>query len=220
MPPTVLERQPSQTAPAATPPAVNTSAADDTATVDAATVDAAVSAEAVTAAPLVTAEPSEALIPPDVAAVLGNARIHPDLLRRASQSPAAPTAAALTRAALRFAAWIDAASLEAVISDKSWRSLLERALVQRADPGRAHPNGKPGHASLRGIVHSVGKCGVLHLGQSDTPRALTVVRGSLEQRCTTRAPLQPGAVRLLPAGHALTLADLAGEGAVAVEVWA
>ncbi|MBS2964459.1 hypothetical protein KGA66_15485 [Actinocrinis puniceicyclus] len=170
-------------------------------------------------APVVTAEPSEALIPPDVAAVLGNARIHPELLRRASQSPATPTAAALTQAALRFAAWINAASLEAVISDKSRRSLLERAFVQRADPERAHPaNAKPGHFSLRAIIHAVGKGGVLHLEASDTPRAVSVVHGSLEQRCTTRAALQPGAVRLLPAGHVLTLADLAGEGAIAVEV--
>jgi hypothetical protein len=50
------------------------------------------------------------------------------------------------------------------------------------------------------------------------PRAVTLARGTLAQRCTKRPPLTPGTVRLVPAGHALTLADLVGEGALAVEV--
>jgi hypothetical protein len=64
----------------------------------------------------------------------------------------------------------------------------------------------------------VGKGGVLHLRPSGVPRAVSLVRGTLAQRCTTRPSLRPGTVRLVPAGKALTLADLVGEGALAVEV--
>jgi hypothetical protein len=141
--------------------------------------------------PLTALQPQAAQIPPDVAAVLSDAPIHPELLMRAPSRPVPPTAATLTRAALAFA------------------SLAAADLREQADP---LPLG------ARGIIHSVGKGGVLHLTPSSTPRAVSLVRGSLAQRGSQRPSLQPGAVRLVPAGHTLTLADLAGEGALAVEV--
>lgn len=140
--------------------------------------------------PLMAVKPQVAQIPPDVAAVLGDARIHPELLR-APKRPAPPTAATLTRAALAFATFA-------------------------ATELREHVDRLP--LGARGIIHAVGKGGVLHLKPSSTPRAVSVVRGSLAQRGSQRPSLQPGAVRLVPAGHALTLADLTGEGALAVEV--
>lgn len=140
--------------------------------------------------PLTAVKPQVAQIPPDVAAVLGDARIHPELLRAPSH-PAPPTAATLTRAALAFA------------------TIAAAELREHVDP---LPLG------ARGIIHSVGKGGVLHLEPSSAPRAISLVRGSLAQRGSQRPSLQPGAVRLLPAGNALTLADLTGEGALAVEV--
>lgn len=140
---------------------------------------------------LTALQPQAAQIPPDVAAVLSDAPIHPELLLRAPSRPVPPTAATLTRAALAFA------------------SLAATELREHIDP---LPLG------ARGIIHSVGKGGVLHLTPSSTPRAVSLVRGALAQRGSQRPSLRPGAVRLVPAGHALTLADLAGEGALAVEV--
>jgi len=134
---------------------------------------------------------SAAQIPPDVAAVLADAPIHPELMQRAPSRPALPTAATLTKAALAFA------------------SFAATELREHADP---LPLG------ARGIIHSVGEGGVLHLEPSNAARAISLVRGTLAQRGSQRPSLQPGAVRLVPAGHALTLVDLTGEGALAVEV--
>ena len=165
-------------------------------------------------------------IPPDIAAVLGDAPIHPELLRRAPKRPA-PTAAMLTEAALAFAdlaatelrGCFDAASLAAhdptdgdepsddtVDSDVLHSGVLGGIVAERRSLG------------AEGIIHYVGKGGVLHLKPTGSPRAISLVRGVLAQRCAQRPSLRPGAVRLVPAGHALTLADLAGDGAVAVEV--
>ena len=141
--------------------------------------------------PLTVLQPSLAQIPPDVAAVLGHAPIHPELLLRAPSRPVLPTAATLTKAALAFA------------------SLAAMELDEHVDP---LPLG------ARGIIHSVDEGGVLYLEPSSAERAVSLVRGTLAQHGSQRPPLRPGAVRLVPAGHALTLADLAGEGALAVEV--
>jgi len=70
----------------------------------------------------------------------------------------------------------------------------------------------------KGVIHSVGKGGVLHLRPSTTTRAVSLVRGTLVQRNSKRPSLRPGTVRLVPVGRSLTLADLAWEGALAVEV--
>jgi hypothetical protein len=140
---------------------------------------------------LTALQPSAAQIPPDVAAVLGDAPIHPELLLRAPSRPVLPTAASLTKAALAFASL---------------------AAAELREPSDLLPLG------ARGIIHSVGAGGVLHLAPSNAPRAVSLVRGTLAQRGSQRPSLQPGAVRLVPAGHALTLADLTGEGALAVEV--
>jgi len=133
-------------------------------------------------------------IPPDLAAVLGDAPIHPELLR-APRRPVPPTAATLTEAALALATF----------------AALDLGAATLSKPPRV-PLG------AKGVIHAVGKGGVLHLKPSSVPRAVSLVRGTLAQRCTKRPSLSPGAVRLVPAGHSLTLADLAGEGALAVEV--
>lgn len=143
--------------------------------------------------------PQATPIPPDVAMVLGDAPIHPELLRRAPKRPAAPTAAALTEAALAFASLASA-------EPGGHQDALAGAMSER------------GALGVTGIIHSVGKGGVLHLKPTGSPRAVSLVRGVLAQRCTQRPPLRPGTVRLVPAGHALTLADLTGDGALAVEV--
>ncbi len=132
-------------------------------------------------------------IPPDVAAVLTDVPIHPELALRAPSRPAQPTAATLTKAALMFAA-LAAADLRESIE-------FERDLL-----------------GVKGVIHSVDEGGVLYLKPASMPRAVSLVRGELAQGCTPRPSLRPGAVRLVPAGHALTLADLAGSGALAVEV--
>jgi hypothetical protein len=144
--------------------------------------------------PLTAAPPQTDQIPPDLAAVLGAAPIHPALLA-APRRPAPPTAATLTEAALAFATF----------------AALDLGAVGRDAPPRV-PLG------AKGVIHTVGRGGVLHLAPSSLQRAVSVVRGALAQRGTARPDLRPGAVRLLPAGRALTLADLAGEGALAVEV--
>lgn len=170
-------------------------------------------------------------IPPDIAAVLGGAPIHPELLRRAPRRPV-PTAAMLTEAALAFA---DLAAMElsgrfdtvpraarypmdgehpsngALDSDVLHSDVLSSGVLGGIASER-HP------AGAERIIHHVGKGGVLHLRPTDSTRAISIVRGVLAQHCAQRPSLRPGAVRLVPAGHALTLADLAGDGAVAVEV--
>lgn len=138
-------------------------------------------------------------IPPDVAAVLGDAPIHPELVRRAPKRPTTPTAAALTEAALTFAGLVSAGLGEHL-------DALAGAMCERGSLG------------VTGVIHSIGKGGVLHLKPTGSTRAVCLVHGALAQRCTQRPLLRPGTVRLVPAGHALTLADLAGEGALAVEV--
>jgi len=144
--------------------------------------------------PLTALQPQARTIPPDLAAVLGDAPIHPALLH-APRRPIPPTAATLTMAALAFVTF----------------ATLDLSTVGFDAPPRV-PLG------AKGLIHSVGKGGVLHLRPSSVPRAVSLVRGSLAQRGTTQPSLLPGTVRLVPAGKALTLADLVGEGALAVEV--
>lgn len=144
--------------------------------------------------PLTALQPLANAIPPDLAAVLGDAPIHPALLH-APRRPAPPTAATLTEAALAFVTF----------------ATLDLSTADLGAPPRV-PLG------AKGVIHSVGRGGVLHLKPSSVPRAVSLVRGALAQRGTTRPSLQPGTVRLVPAGKALTLADLVGEGALAVEV--
>ena len=133
-------------------------------------------------------------IPPDLAAVLGGAPIHPALLQ-APPRPSQISPATLTQAALAFAVFAD----------------LDLSAVGLSTPPQV-PLG------AKGVIHAVGKGGVLHLRPTGVPRAVSLVRGRLEQRCTTQPALRPGIVRLVPAGRALTLADLTGQGALAVEV--
>lgn len=128
--------------------------------------------------PPMALKPQAAVIPPDLAAVLADAPIHPALLR-APVRPTAPTAATVTGAALALAAYA-------------------------AAHGRLP-------AGTEAVVHAVGGGGVLHLEPSARPRAISLAHGVLDQ-------LRPGAVRLLPPGLAVTLADLDGSGALAVEV--
>jgi hypothetical protein len=142
----------------------------------------------------------ESLIPPDLAAVLHDAPIHPELTGyRAPGRCAQPSAAVLMGAALAIAAAAAGAGA---------------GVHQTADPG-ALPALPPGAV---GLVHDVGPGGVLHLSASDAPRTVSVVHGTLDQRGSTRPRLMPGAVRLVPAGHCVILADLTGQGAVVVEV--
>lgn len=144
--------------------------------------------------PTVT-KPRATSIPPDLAAVLSAAPVHPQLARTAMRSDT-PTAATLTVAALNFAAF--AGSDPDGPPPTVARSLL--------------PDG------ARAVVHAVGGGGVLHLQAVDGFRAVSLVHGVLDQRCATRPRLTPGAVRLVPPGRTLTLADLTGSGALAVEV--
>jgi hypothetical protein len=144
--------------------------------------------------PLTALQPQAKEIPPDLAAVLGDAPIHPELLH-APRRPALPTAATLTEAALAFVTF----------------AAMDLSTVGLGTPPRV-PLG------AKGVIHAVGKGGVLHLRPSGVPRAVSLVRGTLAQRCTAQPSLRPGTVRLVPAGKALTLADLVGEGALAVEV--
>ena len=143
--------------------------------------------------PLTAVQPQATQIPPDVAAVLTDAPIHPELVLRAPSRPAQPTAATLTKAALTFAA-LAAVDLHEGVE-------FERDLL-----------------GVKRVIHSIDEGGVLYLKPANTPRAVSLVRGELTQGHTPRPSLRPGAVRLVPAGHALTLADLTGDGALAVEV--
>jgi hypothetical protein len=152
-------------------------------------------------------KPQTQAIPPDLAAVLGGAAIHPALLR-APARPVMPTAAMLTSAALALAEYV--AEREVPGTGYGWLAEGDGELIFG---GLGH--GELGH---QGIVHTVGSGGVLHLASSARQRAVSVARGVLAQRCTSRPQLRPGAVRLLPPGHAVTLADLGGGGALAVEV--
>lgn len=161
----------------------------------------------------------DAQVPPDMAAVLADMPIHPQLLRNAPRPSGLPTASALIEAALRFATAVEIAAPEIAAPEAVLPDMPSRRAVQREQQRTLETRGhEPRAIGVRGIVHSVGIGGVLHLKPASTPRAVSLVRGELEQRCATSVPLRPGAVRLLPAGRALTLADLAGNGALAVEV--
>jgi hypothetical protein len=159
--------------------------------------------------PLTALQPQAKEIPPDLAAVLGDAPIHPELLH-ALRRPTPPTAATLTEAALAFVTF--------ATMDLSTVALgtVELGTLGLGTVGLDAPPRVP--LGAKGVIHAVGKGGVLHLRPSGVPRAVSLVRGTLAQRCTTRPSLRPGTVRLVPAGKALTLADLVGEGALAVEV--
>lgn len=147
--------------------------------------------------PSVAVKPQVKTIPPDLAAVLADAPIHPELLR-APLRPAAPTAATLTGAALALAEYAASGTYTGLDTDVRAYGWL--------------PTG------ARALVHSVGGGGVLHLQPAARPRAISLAHGVLDQRCASRPKLRPGAVRLLPPGLAVTLADLEGNGALAVEV--
>jgi hypothetical protein len=137
-------------------------------------------------------------IPPDLSAVLSAPPVHPDLARvPRRESP--PTAAELSLAALNWATF--AAANTGMEFD-----------LPPLDASQHVPLG------IRGFLHSVGRGGVLHLKPTGALRAVTLARGTLVQRCAQWSSLTPGAVRIVPAGHALTLADLSGGGALAVEV--
>jgi hypothetical protein len=145
-----------------------------------------------------TAPPARptAPIPPDLAAVLHDAPIHPALASPGSPlAPARPSAAALVRAALAMAA---SAGLDALDAD------LVRAL--HLPPGTV------------GLIHGIGPGGVLHLTAHHSPRTVSLAHGALDQRGSARPRMSPGTVRLVPAGHSVTLANLTDGGAVAVEV--
>ena len=147
--------------------------------------------------PSVALKPQVKTIPPDLAAVLADTPIHPALLR-APVRPAAPTAATLTGAALALAEYAAAGPYTSLDTDVAAYGWLP--------------------AGAQALVHAVGGGGVLHLEPAARPRAISLAHGVLEQRCASRPRLRPGAVRLLPPGHAVTLADLEGNGALAVEV--
>jgi hypothetical protein len=149
--------------------------------------------------PLTAIKPQVKEIPPDLAAVLGDAPIHPELLH-APRRPVPPTAAMLTGAALTLASC----------------AALDLGGSHSGVPAARDLPGVP--LGAKGFIHAVGKGGVLHLTPSNAPRAVSLVRGTLAQPGTMRPSLRPGVVRLVPAGHGVTLADLAGEGALAVEV--
>jgi hypothetical protein len=144
-----------------------------------------------------TVQPQAETIPPDLAAVLAHAPIHPALLL-APVRPVVPTAATLTGAALALAEHAAAGTYTGLDTDAGAYGWLP--------------------AGARALVHAVGGGGVLHLEPSARPRAVTLAHGVLDQRCASRPRLRPGAVRLLPPGHTVTLADLEGNGALAVEV--
>jgi hypothetical protein len=169
--------------------------------------------------PSLALKPQVKTIPPDLAAVLGNAPIHPALLL-APLRPVPPSAATLTSAALamaRHASYAATSALEGFAAGT--RSADGNASEYVSGNGHEDPHAYgwlPAGAS--GFFHMVGSGGVLHLEPLSRPRALSLAHGSLSQRGTSRPRLQPGAVRLLPPGHALTLADLEGNGALAVEV--
>jgi hypothetical protein len=137
-----------------------------------------------------------ALIPPDLAAVLHDAPIHPALAgHRGSATAAQPSAATLVQVALSMAACAAGDILRAGAAE-----------ALQLPPG------------LIGLIHDIGPGGVLHLEARQAPRTVSLAYGTLEQRGSTRPRLLPGAVRLVPAGHCVTLADLTGSGAVVVEV--
>lgn len=138
--------------------------------------------------------PTLTVMPPDLEMLIGGSPVHPQLLAARTRT-AEPTAAMLSDAALGYATFA--------------------AMDLRSPTLRIPPRIPLG---AKGFIHHVGKNGVLHLTPASVPRAVSVVRGALTQRCTISRPLRPGVVRLLPAGRELTLADLDGGGALAVEV--
>ncbi len=134
-------------------------------------------------------------MPPDLEMVIGGSPVHPALVAARRPTAAEPTAATLNDAALAFATFA--------------------AMDLRSSTLRTPPRIPLG---AKGFIHQVGEGGVLHLTPATVPRAVSVARGTLTQRCTTRPSLRPGVVRLLPAGRELILANLDGRGALAVEV--
>ena len=159
--------------------------------------------------PPVALKPQVKPIPPDLAAVLADAPIHPALLS-APIRPVAPTAATLTGAALALADY----------AAQAQRTGFNAGTELDTGAGFAPDAGAYGWlpAGARALIHTVGGGGVLHLEPSTRPRAVSLAHGVLDQRCASRPRLRPGTVRLLPPGHAVTLADLEGNGALAVEV--
>lgn len=157
-------------------------------------------------------------IPPDLAAVLHGRTAHPDLVgERRFTTP--PPASELTRAALDLAGF--AAGLEnadpAQAADRSgvWASA---PVLTEPEAGGAAGSEPPTGGNIRVRMHVVGQGGVLHFGPSRWGRAVAVARGTLEQRGSDRPGLRPGAVRLVPPGRSVLLADLAGDGALVVDV--
>ncbi|HEY3868008.1 MAG TPA: hypothetical protein VGM10_06640 [Actinocrinis sp.] len=153
-----------------------------------------------------------------MAAVLHGCAAHPDLVgERRFHTP--PPASELTRAALDLAGF--AAGLEsadpAQAADRSgiWASA---PMLTGPEAGGAVGPGPAAGSNIRARMHVVGRGGVLHFGPSELARAVAVARGTLEQRGSGRPGLRPGAVRLVPPGRSVLLADLAGEGALVVDV--
>ena len=166
--------------------------------------------------------PSEDSIPPDLAAVLHGKAAHPDLVGE-RRFPTPPPASELTRVALDLAVF--AAGLEnadpAEAADRSgvWAS-ASATEGSESEAGALRESG-PGAGvgeSIRARMHVVGRGGVLRLGPSERMRAVAVARGTLEERGSERPGLRPGAVRLVPPGRSLLMADLAGGGALVVDV--
>jgi hypothetical protein len=162
----------------------------------------------------VSAAPSEDSIPPDLAAVLHGRSAHPDLVgERHFHTP--PSASELSRVALDLAGF--AAGLEkadpAEAADRSgvWASAPEST---GAEGSESSGSGE----SIKARMHVIGHGGVLHFGPSKRARAVAVARGTLEQRGSDRPGLRPGAVRLVPPGGSVLLTDLAGDGALVVDV--
>jgi len=131
-------------------------------------------------------------IPPDLASFLADAPTHPALFRLL---PAPPTAAELTEAALTLAA-------------------VAGRYAEAAGP--AGPLRLP--ANSRGVIHRIGRSGVLHLPASPVTRAVSLSYGELTERRSPIPVLRPGVVRLIPAYREVILAELAGQAALAVEI--
>ena len=163
------------------------------------------------------ARPPEDSIPPDMAAVLRGGSAHPELVgRRCFRTPL--PASELTRAALDLAGF--AAELEhADPAEAQDRGGVWASAAASESAGSEAAGGLPASGGdFRARMHVVGRGGVLHFGPSDRPRAVVVARGVLDQRGSDRPGLRPGVVRLVPAGRSVILADLAGAGALVVDV--
>lgn len=169
-----------------------------------------------------SAAPSEDSIPPDLAAVLHGRSAHPDLVgERHFHTP--PSASELSRAALDLAGF--AAGLEkadpAEAADRSgvWASAPESTGAEGSGSESSGAVSASGSGeSIKARMHVIGQGGVLHFGPSKRARAVAVARGTLEQRGSDRPGLRPGSVRLVPPGGSVLLTDLAGDGALVVDV--